>query len=148
MISEQTELLEMIREQNFFTLALCNDQEPYIVSMNYAYDEAENCFYFHCAPEGKKMDYLKSNPVVWGQILEDRGYLTGECDHNYRTLQFKGKVEFLQNVEEIRSALMLMIDQLEENPEPIKKRFIEASSFDFVAVGKINVEGMSGKKGR
>lgn len=148
MIHEQTEMLEIIREQNFFTLALCNGQEPYLVSMNYAYDDAENCFYFHCSPEGKKMDYLKVNSVVWGQILEDRGYLRGECDHSYRTLQFKGKVEFLQDLEEIRSVLMLMIDQLEENPEPIKKRFIEAKSFDHVAIGRIRVEGMSGKKAR
>lgn len=146
MISRQEELFEIIRGQKFMTLALCRDTEPYLVTVNYAFDPAENCFYFHCSPSGKKVDYLRANPKVWGQILEDRGYLHGACNHAYRTVQFNGYARFLENPEEKRRALCLMIEQLESDPLPVKKRFIEGSNLQNVAVCRVQVENMSGKK--
>lgn len=145
-INDQTEMLAIIREQKFLTFALAKDNEPYIVTVNYAYDEAANCFYFHAAKAGKKIDYLNANPTVWGQILEDQGYLQGECNHAYRTVQFKGQAELITNLEEQRHALHMMIDRLEATPEPMKKQFIEESAFKNVAIYRIKVEGFSGKK--
>lgn len=145
-IDDQDELVRIIRSEKFMTLAMCMDQEPYIVTMNYAYDQRRNCFYFHCAPEGKKIAYLTANPVVWGQVLQDEGYLQGECDHAYRTVQFKGRVEFITDSAEKRYAFHLMIDQLEDNPDPMKQKFIGESSFGNTSIGRVQIEGMSGKQ--
>lgn len=145
-IKDHQEILQVIREQKFLTFALCKDNEPYIVTVNYAYDEAQNCFYFHAAKVGKKLDYLQANPVVWGQILEDQGYLQGECNHAYRTVQFKGVAELVTTLDEQRKALHMMIDRLEDSPEPMKKQFIEENAFKNVAIYRITVEGFTGKK--
>jgi nitroimidazol reductase NimA-like FMN-containing flavoprotein (pyridoxamine 5'-phosphate oxidase superfamily) len=144
-ITNNTELLEIIRGQKYMTLAIAFENEPYLATMNYGYDTDSKCFYFHCAPTGRKVDYLKANPLVWGQIIEDRGYLMGDCNHSYRTVQFKGRVEFLTDPEEKRQALYLMITQLENEPKPEKKRALSEADLARTAVVKVRVLEMSGK---
>lgn len=146
-ITAPEELLAVIRSQKFLTLALCQDHEPYLVTMNYAYDQEQRCFYFHCARQGKKVDYLRANPTVWGQVLEDRGYLAGQCDHAYRTVQFRGHAEWIEDLEEKRHALTLMIDQLEPDPEPVKRAELTQRKLEGVGILKVRVETMSGKQG-
>ncbi|MFP4344027.1 MAG: pyridoxamine 5'-phosphate oxidase family protein [Anaerolineales bacterium] len=145
-ITERAELLEIIREQKYVTLALCSGEQPYLVSVNYGYDVAENCFYFHCAKEGRKIDYLEANPVVYGQILEDNGYVAGECDHAARTVQFRARATFLESAEAKRRALALMIDQLEPDPEPVKARTLKAPRIAGVTVVSLQVETLTGKR--
>ncbi|MFW5928325.1 MAG: pyridoxamine 5'-phosphate oxidase family protein [Thermoplasmatota archaeon] len=146
-ITQQDELMEIINKNKVFSLAMCNDNDPYLVSMNYGYDITRNCFYFHTAKEGKKIDYLENNPKVWGEIREDHGYLIGECDHAYRTLHFEGKVEFVEDEEKKKRALNVMIHHIEPDPEPIKKRFIEKGDLEEVKIGKIDIKNIWGKKG-
>lgn len=144
-ITDPDQLRAIISGQKYMTLAMCKDNVPYLVTVNYGYDEGENCFYFHCASEGKKQDYLAANPTIWGQIIEDAGYQDGKCDHAFRTVQFKGTVTFLDDHEEKRRALNVMIGQLEPDPEPVKQKQVTPKSVARVAIAKVNVEGMSGK---
>ncbi len=146
-ITQQDELMDIIDDNKVFSLAMCRDNDPYLVSMNYGYDITKNCFYFHSAEEGKKIDYLENNPKIWGEIREDHGYLIGECDHAYRTLHFEGEVEFIDDIEKKKRALNVMINHIEPDPEPIKKRFIEKGDLDEVKIGKVNIKNMWGKKG-
>ncbi|MHA2272932.1 MAG: pyridoxamine 5'-phosphate oxidase family protein [Candidatus Hodarchaeales archaeon] len=145
-ITEKTELVEIIHSQKFMTLALSRKNEPYLVTVNYAYNDDEKCFYFHCAMEGKKIDYLKDNPMVWGQILDDRGYLEGECDHAFRCVHFKGHVEFLTTDEEKRAALYRLIEQQEQNPELRKDQLDKTESLTTVGVVRVHIKAMTGKK--
>ena len=144
-ITWEDEMTELILGQKHLTMALCKDNMPYISTVNYYYDPAGRFFYFHCSPEGKKIDILKVNPVVWGQVMEDLGYIQGECDHAYRTVQFKGRVEIVGSKKEKISALTLMMDRLENDPADDRKRGIKNRDLAKVAIGKIHIEGMSGK---
>lgn len=146
MINQLSEMIDLIKSQKIMTLAMCKDNQPYLVTLNYGFAEESKCFYFHSAQMGKKIDYLKANPVVWGQILEDKGYIQGQCDHAYKSVQFKGKVEFVTDISEIRDALYLMIDNLEDDPEKIKQRFANSNSFKQVAICRVTMLGISGKQ--
>ncbi len=146
-IQDHTELKRILRTQKHVTLALCKDGEPYLVTMNHGYDEAENCLYFHCAPTGKKLDYFRANPRVWGQALEDMGYLDGECDHAYRTVHFSGTAEFVEDYQQKRRALEIMIDQLEPEPGPVKARAMPPEKVRGVCILRVRIEAMSGKEG-
>ncbi len=113
-IIKKSELLRIIREQKLVTFAMCKNNEPYLVTVNHGFDRRKNCLYFHCATKGKKMDFLKANPVVWCQVLEDRGYINGLCMHKYRSVQFNGKVKFLKIKRDKLYALNVMLDHLEK----------------------------------
>ncbi len=146
-IDDEGELLQIIRGAKHLTLAMTRGDEPYLATVNYGYDEAARAFFFHCNPKGKKVDFLRSNPVVWGQILDDLGYRDGHCQHAFRTVQLRGTVSFLDDPEEKLCALRLMIEQLESDPEPTKARVLDDRSARTVAIGRIDVERFSAKRG-
>jgi hypothetical protein len=125
---------------------MSKDNAPYLVTLSYGFDSEARCFYFHCAGEGRKIDYLKANAAVWGQILEDNGYMAGECNHAFRTVQFRGTVSFLESLEEKTHAMALMLDQLEPDPEPMKRRLMKPASLKGLTMGKIVVHEMMGKR--
>ncbi len=80
------------------------------------------------------------------QVLEDLGYVTGECEHNYRTVMFRGKAGFVTDANEKRRALGLMIDKLEEKPGEAKKRLITQSSLEKASIVRVRVLELSGKE--
>ena len=67
---------------------------------------------------------------MWGQVIENRGYVTGKCDHAYRSVHFAGQVDFLEDDEEKRAALTLMIRQMEPDPGPLEQRLAGAGEAD------------------
>jgi nitroimidazol reductase NimA-like FMN-containing flavoprotein (pyridoxamine 5'-phosphate oxidase superfamily) len=145
-ITEVKELKAILQQAKFITIAMCKDNEPYLVSMSHGYDPKKNCLYFHCAKEGKKIDILKDNNVVWGQALYDNGYIHGKCNHSYATTMFKGPVTFLEDFEEKKVALHLMVYQLEDDPEVYLSKPISEKAITSVTIGRIDIEYMSGKK--
>lgn len=144
-LKDPAELRAVLLRQRHLTIAMCRAGEPYLVTLSHAYDEARNCLYFHCAPEGKKIDFLKENPSVWGQVVEDLGYNQNECDHAFRSVHIKGRVEMLRTLDEKKHALSLMIGRLEDRPDEVRRRLIVDGKLEKVAVGKITIEAMTGK---
>ena len=92
----------------------------------------------------KKVDFLRANPRIWGQIVDDRGYMAGKCSHAYRCLMFWGQAEFVQDAVEKRRALVLMCEQLEPNPASVAHKLV--GPFDNVAILRLRVEGMTAKE--
>ena len=66
-ITDPGEMNQVLKSAKYVTVALCMDNEPYLVSLSHGFDEKQTCLYFHCATEGKKLVYLKSNNKVWGK---------------------------------------------------------------------------------
>jgi nitroimidazol reductase NimA-like FMN-containing flavoprotein (pyridoxamine 5'-phosphate oxidase superfamily) len=135
--------LALIREQKHMTLALAG---PYLVTVNYGFDPEGDAFYFHCAPHGRKIDAIKADPRVYGQILDDRGYLDGRCDHSFRTVQFEGTAELIHDSTEKRRALDLMISQLEPDPGPVRQRLLLSDRIAEACVVRVRVSYWSGKQ--
>ncbi|MFB3891181.1 MAG: pyridoxamine 5'-phosphate oxidase family protein [Phycisphaerae bacterium] len=144
-ITDLATMLAIIRGQKILTLAMCLDGRPYLVTMDYGFSEAEDCFYFHCALEGKKIDILRANPNVWGQVLEDRGYLVGKCSHAYRTVMFEGVAEMVEDADTKKQALELMIQQLEPDPAPLMSK-LDAKAIAGTGIIRIRVTAMSAKQ--
>ena len=139
-------MLDFLENQQTVTVALSKDDEPYLFTADYGFDRRTMSIFIHCARKGKKIDYITENPVVWGQVMEDLGYVQGECDHKYRTVQFMGKASLVTDMDEKRKALCIMIDQLEDDPIEGKREFIKGSKFKSVLIVKIKIEGLSGKE--
>lgn len=145
-IKDPTVLKKILKTTHYITIAMVKDGEPYLVSLSHAYDEEKHCIYIHSASEGKKLEYLRANPVVWGQAMLDHGYHKGECSHLYASVMFKGKVEFIEDLEEKRHAFKTMILQIEPEPESIMEPRLNSTGIPTTVVAKIMIEYMSGKK--
>lgn len=147
-ITNIDEMKQIIQLVDHITIALCKENEPYLVTLNHGYDPKQNCIYFHCASKGKKMDILKENNLVWGQALIDKGYVQGKCDHLYATTQFKGRVTLITDFDEKRAALLNMINKIDKNPEEVIRKQITEESVKNITIGRIDIEYMSGKQAK
>ena len=137
--------VKVLKSQNYITLAMIDDGEPYLVALSFAYDEERNWIYIHMASEGRKLSVLRKNPSVWGQALQDHGYHKGECSHQYASVMFKGKVVFIEDTEEKKHAFRVMVDHLEPDMEA-RERFATSKGIPGTVVAYIDIDDWSGKK--
>lgn len=145
-IVDQNEMKKILQQTKYITIAMCRKNEPYLITLSHGYDKENNIIYFHCASEGKKIDILQENNIVWGQALIDNGYVDDRCDHLWAMVMFRGTVSFIVDGDGKRHALEIMIRQLEQNPEPVIKKQITKKSIKRVNIGRIDIDYMSGKK--
>ncbi|MCJ7526215.1 MAG: pyridoxamine 5'-phosphate oxidase family protein [Candidatus Aminicenantes bacterium] len=145
-IRETAELKAILEKTQYITVAMCRNDEPYLVTLSHGYDEKQNAIYFHCAFAGKKIDFLKANNRVWGQAIVDRGYVQGSCDHLFSSVQFSGRVTFVEDETEKRRALAVMIGRLEREPEKVMAAQVTDASLAKVCIGRIDIEFLSGKR--
>jgi nitroimidazol reductase NimA-like FMN-containing flavoprotein (pyridoxamine 5'-phosphate oxidase superfamily) len=125
---------------------MCDEDGPYLVTLTHGYDEARDAIYFHCAKSGRKIDALKRDDRVWGQALVDLGYADGSCDHLYQTTQFRGRVTFIEDLDEKRHALVTMIRKNESDPEKVILEQITDDTVRNVNIGRIDIDLMTGKR--
>jgi len=144
-ILDGASLGNILKAAEYVTIAMCSDDEPYLVSLSHGYDEQRNCLYFHSAKEGKKLEILKANNRIWGQALLDHGYSEGNCTHLYASVHFSGKAYIVQDPCEQRHALETMIRQLDKDPETLIERMIPKDMSPAI-VGRIDIDYMTGKK--
>jgi nitroimidazol reductase NimA-like FMN-containing flavoprotein (pyridoxamine 5'-phosphate oxidase superfamily) len=142
-IKDPSLLKKILKQTKYVTIAMCKDNRPYLVTLSHGYDEENNCIYFHCAREGKKLDYLKANDIVWGQALIDYGY-EGDCTQHYATAMFQGKVSFVDEIEKKNHAFIIMKEHLDSSQKGLEEYL--KSNMSNTLVGKISIEFLSGKK--
>ncbi len=148
-IQDRSELLRMIKAGKYLTIALCRNNEPYIVTLSYGYDERKNAFYFHSRSRGLKSEFIKENPSVCATIIEDRGYIMNECAHEFRSVIIRGKIYLVETIEEKKYGMDILLEHLEDNPGKIMQ---ESLSNDLVyrnlAILRLDVTEIQGKWGR
>jgi nitroimidazol reductase NimA-like FMN-containing flavoprotein (pyridoxamine 5'-phosphate oxidase superfamily) len=143
-ITDVDMIKNVLASTKYVTIALCMGNEPYLVTLSHGYDAGRNCIYFHCAREGKKIDYVRANNKVWGQAMIDDGF-TEECNQPYTSVQFLGKVTFLETVDEKLHGLTCMIRQLNKNPEKALAD-LKPEHLKKLMMGRIDIECLSGKQ--
>ena len=143
-LTDPAEMRQVLKTTNYITIALCTANEPYLVSLSHGYDEAKNCLYFHCAPEGKKLVYAQANDRIWGQALLDYG-VTDDCDYAYTSVHFAGKLVLIDDLEEKKHALETIVNQSSNTPEE-KLAKVTPEKLAKTKIGRIKITYMSGKK--
>jgi uncharacterized protein len=143
-ITDPTEMRQILKTTKYVTIAMCNNNQPYLVALSHGYDQQKNAVYFHCAPEGKKMEYLKANSAVWGQAVLDFG-VTEECDYAYTCVHFMGSLVWVLDCAEKQHAVEVLVRQLSTNPDA-KLAKIKPEKLAKTTFGRIDITYMSGKK--
>jgi nitroimidazol reductase NimA-like FMN-containing flavoprotein (pyridoxamine 5'-phosphate oxidase superfamily) len=135
---------DVLKTAKYVTIALCMDNEPYLVSLSHGYDEKHDCIYFHCAPEGKKLVFTQANCKGWGQALLDYG-VTDDCDYAYTSVHFAGKMILLGDLGEKRHGMEVLVRQSSTKPEE-KLAKISEEKLSKTTMCRIDIHYMTGKK--
>ncbi len=125
-------------------LALCKGDEPYVVPLNFTYHDGH--IYFHCAFEGKKLDFLRHNARVCFSVALDyqipEMHPPGEpCRSHYESVICCGTAREVTDLAERKRVLDLFVKKFREEEIPLE-RVENCNAVD------ITVEEMTGVRHR
>jgi nitroimidazol reductase NimA-like FMN-containing flavoprotein (pyridoxamine 5'-phosphate oxidase superfamily) len=147
-ITDPVVLNEILKQGKYVMIAMCRAKEPYIAALNYGYDENKNSLYFHCSLKGLKLDFIRHNPSVCATIIEDRGYKTGDCSQAYRSVVFWGKMHIIEDLEEKKHGINILLNHLEDNPDEIREKSLKSDDvYKEVGILRLDITEISGKQG-
>ena len=91
-------------------IAFADLNTPYIVTMNFGHKPGDkSCLYFHCAPEGKKIDLISRNNYVCFEMDTDHKLYGGAegCDWgmNYSSIIGYGRIHIIRDLTEKKTGL-------------------------------------------
>lgn len=82
-MTEREKIEEIINKADVCRIAMADGNVPYIVTMNFGYmAEPKRKLFFHCAPQGRKLDILRKNNYVCFEMDIDHQIFKGGkgCD--------------------------------------------------------------------
>ena len=145
-IKKKEDLIEILKDGKYTVISMCKENEPYLVTLSYGYDQALHALYFHCSKEGQKIDFIKSNPNVCGTVIEDNGYQEG-CSQAFRSVVFRGKMVNVEELEEKKKGFEVLLNQLEKDPNVmIDKFFKKELTYQNTGMLRLDITDISGKE--
>ena len=130
-------------------LGMCDlDGIPYIVPLNYGYEFFGNmpCLYFHGAQQGKKVDIIKTNPVICFEIDNPLGVKMSNTPEGhsfyYQSIVGWGRMEILtENADKIY-ALQKILSQVKARTDFV----FDSKVLDYTLVMALKVDKYTGKQ--
>ncbi len=142
-IREKAAIEDVIRRAQVCHLGLCDNQTPYVVPVCFGY--ADGSLYFHCAPEGRKLDLIRKNPLVCFQVEADVALIRHEkaCKWsvNYRSVIGTGRASLVTDSEKKRQGLEIIMHHYNGDAKDMSQE-----AMDRATIVRIDVEEMSGKQ--
>jgi nitroimidazol reductase NimA-like FMN-containing flavoprotein (pyridoxamine 5'-phosphate oxidase superfamily) len=142
-ITDIGEIEDIIRKAAVCRIGLADGEEPYIIPVFFGYEK--KALYFHCAPEGRKLDIIRKNSRVCFEIDTDVGLIKGEkpCgwSSKYRSVIGVGVASSVEKEEEKIHGLDVLMGHYSDG-----ESCADFPKLDVTTVVRIDVERISGKK--
>jgi nitroimidazol reductase NimA-like FMN-containing flavoprotein (pyridoxamine 5'-phosphate oxidase superfamily) len=121
-INNISEIESIISRCDVCRIAFADNNTPYIVTLNFGYCPGEkSCFYFHCAPAGRKIEMIAKNNHVCFEMDTDHILTSGEkdCDWGmkFSSVVGYGKISIVNNNEERKKGLDCLMSHYSNRKE-------------------------------
>ena len=142
-ITDIKEIDDIINKTKVIFVGMSVNNEPYVLPFNFGYKD--RTFYIHGAPEGKKIDYLKTNSRVCISLETDSKlhvrHETMACSYSmtYESIVAYGKAEFIEDYDEKIQAMNIVMNKYTNKDFKYSK-----PSIDGIAVIKIVCDEITG----
>lgn len=141
-ITEPQALEAMLGKGVACHLALVDQGEPYLVTLNYGF--RAGTLYFHCANEGKKLEILKCSGRVCFSVVTRHELLVAEkaCDFSmkFESVVGYGRPRFIEGKEQKTQALDIIMAQYSAGAFQFPDGALSATT-----VFAIDIDEMTGK---
>ena len=147
-ITQKVKLLELLDKCRVMHLGLTDGTGPYVVPLHFGWEEKEGeiALYFHSAPEGRKMDCIRNNPVCFIAVTGDARVIGSAeaCGWTaaYESLMMEGEVDILSSDEEKRHGLDALMRHCGYEGEPS----YSAQALAKTTVCRVRVKSVTGKR--
>ena len=146
-ITDPQQIRAFIAAEQILRIAFIDDEEVYIVPVNYGYvcEERKSIFYFHGAREGRKYNLSLNAPTIGFEIDGNYQPLTHEqaCKFSasFQSLIGTGQVQIVTDEGEKKKGLNAIMAQVSEKSE----WSYSEQAMEKVAVFRLEVKTMSCK---
>ena len=146
-VTDITEIESIIYGSDVCRIALADDNNPYIVTMNFGYSGGiTKKLFFHCSREGKKLDMIRRNNYVCFEMDSAHKLTQGEaaCDFSmsYKSVVGWGHIHILDSDKEKREGLDIIMKQYTGQSDFTYKMKSLANIF----VLRLDITEIAGKK--
>ncbi|KYC52409.1 MAG: Pyridoxamine 5'-phosphate oxidase [Candidatus Methanofastidiosum methylothiophilum] len=142
-ITDIEELEKIINNAKVIRIALCENNRPYIVPLNFGYNK--KCIYIHSSKKGMKIDILKKNSDISFEVDINHELVLSEqaCGFSmkYESVIGFGKAYFISDSFEKKQALDTIMSHYSEGDFSYSSEEMEK-----ICVIRIDIESMTGKK--
>ena len=82
-------------------------------------------------------------------MIEDGGYEDGQCEHNFRTVVFRGVMFIAGDIGEKRHGMQVLLNHLEEKPEVKQDKLLKSEiSYSKMNILRLHITWITGKAGK
>ncbi len=143
-IEDRAEMEQILERADVGRLGLADAGEPYVVPLNFVYDDGG--IFFHTGLEGRKLEMMQKNPRVCFEVDEILDVVINEETTCFSTAYYKsviawGGVRVVDDTDEKLKALDMLMEKYaaEKKYEPIPEHALA-----IVNVCEIMIEEMTG----
>ncbi|MGB1227130.1 MAG: pyridoxamine 5'-phosphate oxidase family protein [Poseidonibacter sp.] len=121
-ITDEILINGVLENAEFGTLALCVENKPYSLPLNFV--QFENDIYFHGAKKGKKIDMIKENSNASFSAVENISFLpsyfstadenASPATHMYKSVIIDGVIEIVEDYEQKKLALSALMEKYQK----------------------------------
>ena len=147
LVKDNTDIEVIISRSDVCRIAFADRNIPYIVTMNFGYIGGDNpCLYFHCAPEGRKIEFIGKNNLVCFEMDTDHELYKGEngCDWGmkYSSVVGYGKISIIKDKEEKKRGLdSIMLHYSDRNDFTYDEKIMSVTT-----ILRLDIEELTGKR--
>ena len=81
-------------------------------------------------------------------MIEDLGYRIDECEQAYRSVVLWGRMHIVEELQEKKHAIDVLLAHLEDDPQQVKEKSIKSEeTYEKVGILRLDIEEMTGKQG-
>lgn len=139
------ECIEILVRERRGVLAVSGDGGyPYAMPMNYLYNTDDGCIYFHTGRGGHRLDALLRSPKVSFCICENGCRAAGEWAYTVRSVIAFGKVEIIDDTEQVREIATRLSHKFTNDEDYIKSEIDKYATATLLL--KLTPEHICGKR--
>ena len=145
-VTDSEQILDILNRGKVLHLGLCENNEPYVVPMNYGYcmEDGKLVLYLHSAVRGRKLDMIASNPKVFFALECDQipfeGTIPCQYGLSYSSVMGKGVARIVEDVEEKKKGMSILMKTQTGKDFSFEDRLVS-----IVSVIRIDVEEYTAK---
>lgn len=140
------EALEILKNGTSGVLALRGDEDyPYAVPMSYAFEDGK--IYFHCAPEGHKIDAVRKHDKASFCVIARDEIIPLNFTTYYESAVAFGRIRFVEDKAEWLRAIHLIAGKYAPHHPTGPEKEI-AASMGYMLILRMDIEHLTGKQAR
>ncbi|MDR3058936.1 MAG: pyridoxamine 5'-phosphate oxidase family protein [Prevotella sp.] len=143
---DETRSIQLLEtsEYGFLSLGINDMGYAYGIPISYAYDKENNVLYFHCAPEGQKLEILQQNNKVSFCVIGETKPISEKFTTLYESVIAFGIVDINLSDDDKRTAIRQLVKKYSPEHVELGETYME-KSFHRTHTFKMAIEHITGK---